>query len=244
MEGDDDHLPLSALQHYLYCPRQCALIHVEQQWAESRHTAEGRLLHERADQPRGERRRGVRTVTAMPLAHPGLRISGIADVVEFHEVPGGEQEQAVPVEYKRGRPKAHRADEVQLCAQALCLEAMLEQAVPAGALFYGATRRRKDVVFDRELRAITRDTIDATRDMLGSGTTPSATYEARRCDACSLIDLCQPRLLARATGVNVWLARQLAGSSAAVPTQGMDTDPDRPTGTGKTEEGPAPCAGS
>lgn len=207
MEGDEDYLPLSALQHYLYCPRQCALIHVEQQWAESRHTAEGRVLHEQADKPRGERRRGVRTVTALPLAHAGLRLSGIADVVELHDGPDGEQ--AFPVEYKRGRPKAHRADEVQLCSQALCLEDMLDQPVPQGALFYGATRRRTDVVFDAELRRLTLDTIAATRAMLDAGITPTAEYSARRCDACSLIDLCQPRLLQRRTGVNAWLARQL-----------------------------------
>ena len=110
--SEDDAIALSALQHYLYCPRQCALIHVEQLWAESRHTAEGRLLHEKADKPKAERRKGVRTVTAMPLAETRLGITGIADVVEFHQGPQGER--AFPVEYKRGRPKAHRADEVQL----------------------------------------------------------------------------------------------------------------------------------
>ncbi|KAF1049017.1 CRISPR-associated protein Cas4 [Xylophilus sp.] len=208
MQDDyDDFIPISALQHYLYCPRQCALIHVEQLWAESRHTAEGRVLHERTDRPRGERRRGVRTVTAMPLADASLGITGIADVVEFHGGASGEQ--AFPVEYKRGRPKAHRADEVQLCAQALCLETMLEQDVPQGALFYGETRRRTDVLFDSGLRQLTRETIAATRAMLQSGTTPTADYRARRCDACSLIDLCQPRLLRRSTSVGAWLARQL-----------------------------------
>src|SRR5690606_1842261 len=135
---DDEYLiPLSALQHYLYCPRQCALIHLEQQWAENRHTAEGRLLHQRADTPRSEIRRGVRTVTAMPLLAPELGITGKADVVEFHADSAGER--VFPVEYKRGRPKVHRADEVQLCAQALCLEAMLGKRVEAGALFYGQT---------------------------------------------------------------------------------------------------------
>ena len=203
----DDFIPISALQHYLYCPRQCALIHVEQLWAESRHTAEGRVLHERADQPRAERRRGVRTVTAMPLAHAVLGLTGIADVVEFHE--GSDGEQAFPVEYKRGRPKAHRADEVQLCAQALCLEAMLEQSIAEGTLFYGETRRRTDVAFDSELRQLTRKTIDATRAMVASGTTPTAQYRPKLCDACSLIDLCQPRLLNRPHSVNAWLARQL-----------------------------------
>jgi CRISPR-associated exonuclease Cas4 len=203
---DDDLMPLSALQHYLYCPRQCALIHLEQQWAENRQTAEGRLLHERADVPRVERRHGVRTVSAMPLLNLQLGITGKADVVEFHSIESGER--AFPVEYKRGRPKAHRADEVQLCAQGLCLEAMLNTPVDAGALFYGQTRRRKDVAFDQELRALTRDTITGTRAMLASGQTPSARYEAKRCDACSLLDLCQPRLLGRRS-VEGWLQRQL-----------------------------------
>ncbi|WP_024888938.1 CRISPR-associated protein Cas4 [Luteimonas huabeiensis] len=203
---DDALIPISALQHYLYCPRQCALIHLEQQWAENRHTAEGRLLHQKADAPQAERRKGVRTVTAMPLLDLDLGITGKADVVEFHAEPGGER--AFPVEYKRGRPKGHRADEVQLCAQALCLEAMLGQQVNAGALFYGRTRRRKEVIFDEGLRTLTRDVIGRTRAMLDSRITPPATYEPRRCDACSLIDLCQPKLLSR-TSVSGWLKAQL-----------------------------------
>lgn len=204
---DEDLIPISALQHYLYCPRQCALIHVERQWAESRHTAEGRLLHERVDQPVAERRKGVRTVTAMPLLSLPLGITGIADVVEFHR--GDDGEAVFPVEYKRGAPKAHRADEVQLCAQALCLEAMLACTVPNGALFYGKTRRRKEIRFDDTLRALTRQTIDATRQMILTHHTPSAKYEAKRCDACSLIDLCQPRWLQRSQSVSDWLVRQL-----------------------------------
>ncbi|PPU75949.1 CRISPR-associated protein Cas4 [Xanthomonas cucurbitae] len=203
---DDDLIPLSALQHYLYCPRQCALIHVERQWAENRQTAEGRLLHERADTPHAERRRGVRTVTAMPLLALELGITGKADVVEFHRDPAGEF--ALPVEYKRGRPKAHRADEVQLCAQGLCLETMLGRPVAAGALFYGQTRRRKDVLFDTALRELTHRTITDTRALLSRGVTPGARYDSRRCDACSLIDLCQPRLLGRGS-VHSWLRQQL-----------------------------------
>jgi CRISPR-associated exonuclease Cas4 len=204
---DEDLIPISALQHYLYCPRQCALIHIERQWAESRHTAEGRLLHERTDRPHAERRKGVRTVTAMPLLHLELGITGVADVVEFHRDESGEH--AFPVEYKRGRPKAHRADEVQLCAQALCLEAMLGQRIESGALFYGQTRRRKDVICDEELRTITRQAILDTRAMIVSGRTPMAEYISRRCDACSLIELCQPRTLSRAHGIDAWLRTQL-----------------------------------
>lgn len=205
---DEDHLiPISALQHYLYCPRQCALIHVERLWQENRQTAEGRLLHDRADTPQLERRHGVRTITAMPLSSAKLGITGVADVVELrHDDTGGHPS---PVEYKRGRPKVHRADEVQLCAQALCLEAMFGCRVEEGALFYGQTRRRKVVRFDDKLRELTRDTIRATRDMIGSGQTPIAGYDPRRCDACSLIDLCQPKLLGRGRKVQAWLHRQI-----------------------------------
>ena len=204
---EDDFIPISALQHYLYCPRQCALIHVEQLWAESRHTAEGRVLHERADKPQAERRRGVRTVTAMPLSDAVLGLTGIADVVEFHKDEAGDR--AFPVEYKRGRPKSHRADEVQLCAQALCLETMLLQDIAEGALFYGETRRRTAVLFNAELRRLTQDTIAATRTLLRSDKTPSAQYSSKLCDACSLVDLCQPKLLNRNGSVNAWLAQQL-----------------------------------
>lgn len=207
MSTDENLIPLSALQHYLYCPRQCALIHLEQQWAENRQTAEGRLLHDRADTPAVELRHGVRTITAMPLSSAELGITGVADVVEFHAGDAGER--PYPVEYKRGRPKSHRADEAQLCAQALCLEAMLGVAVEEGALFYGQPRRRESIVFDEALRSLTRETIRATRAMFLAGRTPLASYDARRCDSCSLLDLCQPRLLARAGGVDAWLKRQL-----------------------------------
>ncbi|WP_255352189.1 CRISPR-associated protein Cas4 [Achromobacter sp. DMS1] len=127
-------------------------------------------------------------------------------MVEFHQAPDGER--AFPVEYKRGRPKANRADEVQLCAQALCLESMLGQRIDAGALYYGATRRRVEVLFDDGLRQLTLETIAAVRAMLVAGHTPTARYRPRLCDACSLLDLCQPRLLGRDKGVNVWLAEQ------------------------------------
>lgn len=207
---DEALIPLSALQHFLYCPRQCALIHVEQLWAESQHTAEGRLLHDKADKPKMERRKGVRTVTAMPLAQPQLGITGVADVVEFHMGDDG-VEHPYPVEYKRGRPKAHRADEVQLCAQALCLEHMLNCQIPEGALYYGETRRRNVVLFDEALRALTCETIVAARAMVASGCTPSATYLAKLCDNCSLLDLCQPRLLHRGESVQHWLRAQLKG---------------------------------
>ncbi|MDR1422990.1 MAG: CRISPR-associated protein Cas4 [Azoarcus sp.] len=207
MSRDEDPLSISALQHYLYCPRQCALIHVERLWAENRLTAEGRLLHERADEPAIERRHGVRTITAMPLSNAELGIAGVADVTEFHA--GADGDRPYPVEYKRGSPKAHRADEVQLCAQALCLEAMFSQRVEKGALFYGTPRRRQVVEFDGVLRNLTLETIRGAREMIAAGQTPPAKFKAKRCNACSLLDLCQPRLFSRADSVDVWLARHL-----------------------------------
>jgi CRISPR-associated exonuclease Cas4 len=127
--------------------------------------------------------------------------------MEFHA--GADGDRPYPIEYKRGSPKAHRADEVQLCAQALCLEAMFGRHVEEGALFYGKPRRRQVVEFDSELRKLTLETIRGVREMIAAGHTPPAKFEAKRCNACSLLDLCQPRLSARANGVNAWLARQL-----------------------------------
>jgi len=202
-------IALSALQHYIYCPRRCALVQIERIWSENRFTAEGRLLHDNASQPTVEKRKGVRTVTAMPLASEVLGIAGVADVVEFHATAQGER--AYPVEYKRGKPKTHRADEVQLCAQALCLEEMLGQACSEGALYYGKTRRRQAVLFDDVLRALTRQVIADTRSLIDSGKTPPARYEAKRCDACSLIDDCQPKLVAHGRNVSDWLMQQLQG---------------------------------
>lgn len=207
MEDDVRLIPLSALQHMLFCPRQCALIHLEQQWTENRYTAEGRILHERADHLGHERRRGIHTAMALPLASEALGLTGVADVVEFDE--SQEPTSVRPIEYKRGRPKAHRADEVQLCAQALCLEEMLDVLIEQGALYYGKTRRRKTVAFDDELRALTRRVIADTRALFDNNRTPPAIYEPKRCDHCSLIDACQPQVMGKQRSASRWLARQL-----------------------------------
>lgn len=139
-ELDADPIPLSALQHAVYCLRQAALIHLERLWAENRFTAEGRVMHIAADRPGGRKVRGLRREMSLVIASRRLGIAGVADVVEF--IPGKDGETPFPIEYKRGKPKLHRADEVQLCAQALCLEEMTGLAVPEGALFYGLTKRR------------------------------------------------------------------------------------------------------
>ena len=198
--GEDDLVPISALQHMLYCPRQCALIHIERQWAENRFTAEGRILHKRADAGIDERRPGVRIERSVPLRSLRLGVSGIADVIEMHE--GGPP---YLVEYKRGRPKAHRADEVQLCAQAICLEEMLGIPVPQGALFYGRNRRRKTVTFDAELRELTARIAVDTRRMLAASETPPPEYALRKCNACSLNEVCQPQRPRGPGVVHRWL---------------------------------------
>ncbi len=202
-----DLIPLSALQHYLYCPRQCALIHVEQQWAENRYTAEGRILHDRTNTPGGESRRAVKTVCAMPIRSFRLGVSGVADVVELHGDHGTAR--PIPIEYKRGRPKAHRADEVQLCAQAMALEEMFGMEVPEGMLFYGKTRRRQTIAFDTELRALTDRVATETRALIEAGVTPPPLYERAKCETCSLLELCQPKPLTRNTPVARWIERQV-----------------------------------
>lgn len=191
----DNPIPISALQHAVYCLRQAALIHIERVWAENRFTAEGRVLHEVAHEAGSRKSRGVRRVTALPLACQRLNIAGVADVVEFHAGPDGEI--AFPIEYKRGKPKLHRADEVQLCAQALCLEEMTGRPVPEGALFYGETRRRVVVPFDAELRKLTEDTAIIFGALVAEGRTPPPVWKASRCRACSLIELCRPQAMTK-----------------------------------------------
>ena len=143
-ELDSEPIPLSALQHAVYCLRQAALIHLERLWAENLFTAEGHVLHISADKAGSRKSRGVRRVTALPIASRRHGLAGVADLVEFHADADGER--PFPVEYKRGKPKLHRADEVQLCAQGLCLEEMTGHSVPEGALYYAQTKRRVVVV--------------------------------------------------------------------------------------------------
>lgn len=211
LEEDDLFVPISALQHQLFCPRQCALIHVERQWLEDGATAEGRILHERVDGGGRERRAGMRTVRGLALRSLAYGLTGKADAVELYgRAPDW---RPYPVEYKRGRPKAHRADEVQLCAQALCLEEMFGCAVPEGALFYGATHRRTIVAIDADLRAVTLETAGAVRAMMTSGHTPPP-VEMPACRRCSLEPLCRPHAIAARPAVGRWLDRQLAQALA------------------------------
>ena len=197
-------LPLSALQHLLFCERQCALIHNEQQWADNRLTTEGNLLHAKAHSGEDESRPGVRITRGMPVRSLALGLSGVADIVEFHD--GGA---VIPVEYKRGRPKRNACDEVQLCAQALCLEEMLERDIPRGHLFYGKRRRRHEIAFDAGLRGLTTDAAGRLHRLIGDGTTPPAKREPK-CDSCSLLEICMPDSMRLSGSAGKWFARQLA----------------------------------
>jgi len=197
---------LSRLQHYLFCPRQFALIELEDIWIENQFTAEGQVLHQRVNQADQQKRGAIRTVWALRLANVELGIEGVADVVEYHKQADG-AEIPYPIEYKRGKPKAHRADEVQLCAQALCLEEMHGLSVPEGALFYGEVRRRHPVVFDAELRSLTAQTIVACRTIVQTKITPKAIYKSKKCNACSLINQCHPKGFRKSAAA--WLAEQL-----------------------------------
>jgi len=209
-QGETEPIPLSALQHAVYCLRQAALIHLERVWADNRFTAEGHVLHAVADKGGSRKVRGLRRVMALPLACRRLNLAGVADVVEF--LPQGAGGVAFPIEYKRGKPKLHRADEVQLCAQALCLEEMTGNPVPEGALFYAETKRRVVVPFDADLRRITEETCAALAAMLASRITPPPTLKRERCRACSLIELCRPDVVARP--VRAWRARMVERSLA------------------------------
>lgn len=205
MYDESDYIMLSALQHYLYCPRQCALIHLEQIWAENRFTAEGRVLHERPDSGRAQKQGSIRSVRTLPIRSERLGLSGQADVVEFHD-----DDTVFPIEYKRGQPKKDRCDEVQLCAQALCLEEMLHIQIMEGALYYGQNRRRHPVKFDFELRRLTQMTVAHVHELLSSGVTPKAIY-AKKCDQCSLLAGCLPKTCTASRSVKKYLAGMLRG---------------------------------
>ena len=216
MYTEEDLLPLSGLQHLVFCERQWALIHLEQLWVENRLTAEGRIAHDRSHREEVEMRGDTRIVRGLRIRSLRLGVVGMADVVEFTRVPdtapvdrfpvspSSQKPDAVqlpgitglwrpmPVEYKRGRPKRGRCDEIQLCAQALCLEEMLNISISVGAIFYGQPRRRTEVAFDDPLRAETERAAVRLHELFSLGKTPAATYE-RKCDRCSLLELCKPK---------------------------------------------------
>jgi len=229
MYDEDDMLPISALQHYLYCPRQCALIHLEQVWSENQSTAQGRQLHDRAHEAGPESRGDVRVVRGLRLCSRELGLSGQSDVVELHHprpdcpldeqacVPGLDGKWTIrPVEYKRGRSKRIDCDRVQLCAQAMCLEEMLDVHIAEGSLFYGQPRRRESVVFDGSLRELTSQTAHNVHQLIRRGVTPPP-GNLSRCRGCSLIGSCMPERTGRARNAGLYLRRQLREALACDP---------------------------
>lgn len=203
MYSEDDLLPISALQHLMFCERQCALIHIEQLWAENIFTAQGRVMHERVHGETSESRKDVRVEFGMAVRSLTLGLIGKTDAVEFHRQPDG-QWRPFPVEYKRGKNKVQTCDRVQLCAQAMCLEETLGSVIPAGAIYYGKERRRTDVAFDEALRAETLGTIARLHQLIESGVTPKAVYKCE-CDSCSLKEYCLPQTLECAQNVESYL---------------------------------------
>ena len=183
-----DPIPISALNHYAYCPRRCALIHVEQIFEENVYTMRGRSLHERVDQPVGEFQEGVRIERALPLWSVRLGLIGKADVVEFHGVT------PLPVEYKSGRLREFDNDELQLCAQGMCLEEMTGKSVPLGVLYHHGSRRRREVELCEKLRADVEKAVVEIRRMLSEKTIPPPVND-NRCRHCSLKGSCMPEVV-------------------------------------------------
>lgn len=202
MEREEEYLQLSGLQHFVFCRRQWALIHIENQWNENLRTVEGTLFHSRAhDEQQRERRGDTLILRGLPIVSHSLGLSGQCDVVEFHASPNGislRREEGLwipfPVEYKKGTPKENSADELQLCAQAICLEEMLCCTIPEGALFYGEPRRRTTVTFTEELREKVRQSAEEMHQMFQCGYTPKV-KPTKSCNACSLKELCLPALM-------------------------------------------------
>jgi CRISPR-associated exonuclease Cas4 len=212
----DELLPLSGLQHFLFCRRQWALIHVERQWQENVLTAEGRIMHKRVDDPFfTEARKGVIVARAVPVASYQLGLSGVCDVVEFTQaaegvrLPGREGFfQPAPVEYKRGKPKWEASDEAQLCAQAMCLEEMLVATIPTGYLYYGQTRHRHAVSLTSSLRELVRQAVQEMHAYFKRGYTPRAkTFKG--CRSCSLADVCLPTLQEKVIPASKYVRQQI-----------------------------------
>ncbi len=214
----DELLPLSGIQHFIFCRRQWALIHVENQWQENVLTVEGKLLHTRTDNPFvAEARQGVIVSRAMPVASYRLGLIGVCDVVEFTRAPEGVSlpgregfYQPAPVEYKRGKEKKDQSDEAQLCAQAMCLEEMLSVAIPQGYMYYGETRHRLKVEFNPELRQLVTRMAAEMHQYFARGYTPRV-KPSRACKSCSLEDICLPVLQEKVIPASKYIQTHLDG---------------------------------
>jgi len=222
---EDDLLPLSLLQHVVFCPRRAALVHLETLWEDNIFTIDGTHLHQKTGLEHSVETRGdVRTVRGLRLRSLRLGLSGIADVVEFHRATESANElddethgnvslpglsgrwRPFPVEYKRGRLRHETSFEVQLCAQAICLEEMLQTNIPEGAIFYGKTRRRKEILFTDSLHEKTENAAAQLHELVASRKTPPARYE-KKCDKCSLLNICMPKAVGKRRSVRTYLSK-------------------------------------
>lgn len=192
MHTEDDFIKISALQHYVYCPRQCGLIHVDDVWQENVFTVRGNILHEKVDTDTYETRGNTKTVRGLRIHSYKFGITGRCDVVEFKETEKGKV--VLPVEFKSGEPKEDLSDKVQLCAQVICLEEMLNTKISQGAFFYGKIRRRNVVEIDNELRSQTENIIASVREIVSTKKIPTAEYAAK-CRNCSIESICQPKAM-------------------------------------------------
>lgn len=226
MYTEDQLLPISALQHLMFCPRQCALIHLEQCWSENALTASGRIMHEKAHSGNTESRGDLRIVRSLRLKSLKLGLTGITDIVEFRRVDSdGIALNNTPglwtpkiVEYKRGKPKQGRYDEIQLCAQAMCLEEMLDCKIISSQIFYGQKQRRYDIEIDNTLRELTREAVSKTHALIASRKTPPAQY-SKKCHSCSLNEICMPQSVGDGKNVASYISRSIKRSLALEESQ-------------------------
>ncbi len=198
MYSEEDLLQLSALQHLIFCERQCAFIHIEQLWYENKYTAQGQILHEKVHSDHVKTKGEIRIEYGVGLRSLKLGLTGKADVVEYYFLNSKIKKPSTvkPVEYKRGKPKLDFSDSVQLCAQALCIEEMLGIEIRSGDIFYGKTRRRKEIFFDEKLREKTIDASKRLHELISREETPLPVY-SKRCISCSFFDICKPRSLSK-----------------------------------------------
>ena len=217
MFQEEDFLQLSGIQHFEFCRRQWALIHIEQQWAENVHTVVGELMHKKAHDPYlTEKRKDILIVRALPVSSKSMGVSGECDIVEFHKCEDGITlfghrglYSVYPIEYKKGKPKESDEDKLQLAAQAMCLEEMFSTEITEGAIFYGETRRRKKVVFSEDMRWRAENILGEMHNLYRRGWTPKGKF-SKGCNACSLKEICLPKL-SRSVKVSTYLDRSLKG---------------------------------
>ena len=210
MYPESDYLLLSGLQHLRFCPRQCALIHIEQQWSENFFTAAGRVQHEKVHGATAESRKAVKTERNLKIASTLLGVTGCTDAVEFYS-----DGKIIPVEYKHGKPKENTSDEVQLCAQVICLEEMLDRTIDEGALFYFKIRRRIPVSITDELRKETIELAERFHRFVADGKTPMAVY-SKKCESCSFIDECFPESAGKNKSAVDYISRRLRQDVATI----------------------------